>query len=79
MFDLSAKEAEEVKSIEKSEITEWYNTYLRKSSPKCRRVAVRVWGCNTNINEAKTKPASVQVIDDPVAFKAASTFYPAFC
>ncbi|KAL8225096.1 hypothetical protein R6Q57_017653 [Mikania cordata] len=79
MFDLSTKEAEEVKSLEKSEITKWYNTYLRKSSPKCRRLAVRVWGCNTNINESKTKPTSVQVIDDPVAFKASSTFYPAFC
>ncbi|KAI3760352.1 hypothetical protein L1987_50746 [Smallanthus sonchifolius] len=79
MFDLSAKEAEEVKCLEKSEITNWYNTYLRKSSPKCRRLAVRVWGCNTNINESKSKPASVQVIDDPVAFKASSTFYPAFC
>ncbi|KAI7727902.1 hypothetical protein M8C21_010191 [Ambrosia artemisiifolia] len=79
MFDLSAKEAEEVKCLEKSEITNWYNTYLRKSSPKCRRLAVRVWGCNTNISESKTQPAAVQVIDDPVAFKASSTFYPAFC
>ncbi|KAK9065982.1 hypothetical protein SSX86_015384 [Deinandra increscens subsp. villosa] len=79
MFDLSAKEAEEVKNLEKIEITNWYNTYLRKSSPKCRRLAVRVWGCNTDINESKTKPASVKVIEDPVAFKASSTFYPAFC
>ncbi|MFS7964629.1 putative insulysin [Helianthus anomalus] len=79
MFDLSAKEAEEVKRLEKSEITNWYNTYLRKASPKCRRLAVRVWGCNTNINESKTNLASVKVIDDLVAFKASSAFYPAFC
>ncbi|KAJ9565085.1 hypothetical protein OSB04_001051 [Centaurea solstitialis] len=80
MFDLSAKEAEAVKSLEKSDVTKWYNTYLRKSSPKCRRLAVRVWGCNTNINEASASAStSVQVIKDLIPFKASSKFYPAFC
>lgn len=80
MFDLSAKEAEAVKCLEKRDVKEWYNTYLRQSSPKCRRLAVRVWGCNTNINEAANPVLTpVQVINDPVAFKASSMFYPAFC
>ncbi|PWA98415.1 insulinase (Peptidase family M16) family protein [Artemisia annua] len=79
MFDLSAKEAEAVKSLEKTDVSDWYNTYLRKSSPKCRRLAVRVWGCNTNINESKTESTSAQVINDPITFKASSTFYPASC
>lgn len=79
MFDLSAKEAEVVKSLQKGDVKDWYNTYLRKSSPKCRRLAVRVWGCNTNINESNPVSTSVQVINDPVAFKASSMFYPAFC
>ncbi|PWA98416.1 insulinase (Peptidase family M16) family protein [Artemisia annua] len=79
MFDLSAKEAEAVKSLEKTDVSDWYNTYLRKSSPKCRRLAVRVWGCNTNINESRTESTSAQVINDPITFKASSTFYPASC
>nr|KAJ0185561.1 hypothetical protein LSAT_V11C900462080 [Lactuca sativa] len=79
MFDLSAKEAEAVKCLEKRDVKEWYNTYLRKSSPKCRRLAVRVWGCNTNIKEANQVSTPVQVINDPVAFKASSMFYNAFC
>ncbi|GJW35857.1 insulinase family protein [Tanacetum coccineum] len=69
MFDLSAKEAEVVKSLEKTDISDWYNTYLRKSSPKCRRLAVRVWGCNTNINESKTESASAQVACISVSFE----------
>lgn len=79
MFDLSAKQAEEVKRLQKIDISNWYNTYLNKSSPKCRRLAVRVWGCNTDINEAKSASTSSQVINDHVAFKASSTFYPGFC
>ncbi|XP_071715471.1 nardilysin-like [Rutidosis leptorrhynchoides] len=79
MFDLSAKEAEAVKSLQKIDMSNWYNTYLKRSSPKCRRLAVRVWGCNTNLNDSNTSSTSVQVINDPIAFKASSTFYPGFC
>nr|XP_043636150.1 nardilysin-like isoform X2 [Erigeron canadensis] len=79
MFDLSAKEAEAVKCLQKIDISNWYNTYLRKSSPKCRRLAVRVWGCNTNISESNIGSTAAHVINDPIAFKRLSTFYPAFC
>ncbi|KAL4558442.1 hypothetical protein LXL04_036642 [Taraxacum kok-saghyz] len=82
MFDLSAKEAEVVKVLEKRDVKEWYNTYLRKSSPKCRRLAVRVWGCNTNINEASSSnqvSTPVHVVNDPGVFKSSSMFYPGFC
>ncbi|KAL6967811.1 nardilysin [Sarracenia purpurea var. burkii] len=80
MFDLSEKEAEELRRIQKNDITEWYNTYLRQSSPKCRRLAVRVWGCNAEWKETvSTQATSVQVIEDLAAFKMSSKFYPSFC
>ncbi|CAA0838104.1 Insulinase (Peptidase family M16) family protein [Striga hermonthica] len=62
MFDLSAKEAEELKNIQKGDIINWYHTYLRKPSPKCRRLAARVWGCNTDWKDADSKDASRQGI-----------------
>ncbi|CAH8339714.1 unnamed protein product [Eruca vesicaria subsp. sativa] len=79
MFDYSQKEAEELRSIEKNDVIKWYKTYFRESSPKCRRLVVRVWGCNTNMKETQADTKSVQVIADPVAFKSTSQFYPSLC
>ncbi|KAJ9698882.1 hypothetical protein PVL29_007786 [Vitis rotundifolia] len=79
MFDMSVKEAEELRSICKSDIIDWYRTYLLQSSPNCRRLAVRVWGCNTDLKEAEAQSQSVQVIEDLTVFKTSSEFYPSIC
>ncbi|XP_009594332.1 nardilysin-like [Nicotiana tabacum] len=79
MFDMSEKEAEELRSIQKSDLVEWYHTYLRRPSPKCRRLSVRVWGCNTDWKDADSPVASVQVIKDLTAFKKSAKFYPSLC
>lgn len=79
MFDFSQKEAEELKNIQKNDIIDWYKTYLQESSPKCRRLAIRVWGCETNMVEAKTPLKSVVAIKDIEAFKTSSMFYPSLC
>ncbi|KAI3450239.1 hypothetical protein Pfo_006904 [Paulownia fortunei] len=79
MFDLSEKEAEELKDIQKGDIIDWYHSYLRQPSPKCRRLAVRVWGCNTDWKDADAQVASRQVIKDLTGFKKSSEFYPSLC
>ncbi|XP_031249701.1 nardilysin-like [Pistacia vera] len=79
MFDLSQKEAEELKNVNKNDIIEWFNKYLVQSSPKCRRLAVRVWGCNTDMKEAETQAESFHIIKDLKAFKTSSNFYPSLC
>ncbi|GFZ19968.1 insulinase (Peptidase family M16) family protein [Actinidia rufa] len=79
MFDLSEKEAAELRHIQKNDVIAWYNTYLTQSSPKCRRLAVRVWGCNAELKEANRQVTSPQVIEDLTAFKISSKFYPSFC
>uniref|UniRef100_A0A1J3GIJ4 Insulin-degrading enzyme n=1 Tax=Noccaea caerulescens TaxID=107243 RepID=A0A1J3GIJ4_NOCCA len=79
MFDFSHKEAEELRSIEKKDVISWFKTYFKESSPKCRRLVVRVWGCNANMKDTQTDPKSVQVIADAVAFKSTSQFYPSLC
>ncbi|KAM1341394.1 hypothetical protein ACFX2F_005852 [Malus domestica] len=76
MFDLSKREAEELSSIHKKDVINWYKMYLQQSSPKCRRLAIRVWGCNTNPKEAEAQPKSIQAIEDPATFKKSSKFYP---
>ncbi|XP_027334300.1 nardilysin-like [Abrus precatorius] len=78
IFDLSKKEAEELGNISKHDVVDWYKTYLKQSSPKCRRLLVRLWGCNTDLKEDKSLPESVQVITDPAAFKMQSKFCPSF-
>ncbi|KAF7816228.1 nardilysin-like [Senna tora] len=79
IFDMSNKEAEELKSISKKDVVDWYNTYLKSSSPKCRRLAVRLWGCNTDLKDAEAVSGTVEVIRDPEAFKMSSKFYPSIC
>lgn len=79
MFDQSQKEAEDLKSINKNDVINWYKTYLQQSSPKCRRLAVRVWGCNTDIKESEKHSKSVLVIEDLTAFKLSSEFYQSLC
>ncbi|CAL8998826.1 unnamed protein product, partial [Prunus brigantina] len=76
MFDFAAEEAEELKTIHKEDVINWYRTYLQQSSPKCRRLATRVWGCNTDLKEAEARSESMKVIEDPATFKMSSTFYP---
>lgn len=75
MFDMAEKEAEELKDVRKEDIIEWYRTYLRQPSPKCRRLAIHVWGCNTDWKDT----SSTQVIKDLVGFKNSSEFYPSLC
>ncbi|KAG9154982.1 hypothetical protein Leryth_012165 [Lithospermum erythrorhizon] len=79
MFNMSEKEAEELKGIGKKDIIEWYRTYLRKPSPQCRRLGIRLWGCNTDLEGLATESKSTQVTDDLQAFKKTSEFYPSYC
>ncbi|KAK4274917.1 hypothetical protein QN277_018076 [Acacia crassicarpa] len=79
IFDMSKKEAEELRSISKKDVVDWYKTYLKQSSPNCRRLVIRVWGCNTNLKDAEAASKTVQVIGDPEAFKMSSKFYPSVC
>lgn len=79
MFDLSEKEALELESIQKRDVVDWYNTYLRQPSLKCRRLAVRLWGCNTDWKDADSPATSAQSIKNLADFKRSSKFYPAIC
>ncbi|XP_078435815.1 insulinase (Peptidase family M16) family protein [Wolffia australiana] len=77
-FNASKLEAEELKTVEKKEVVDWYNTYLLTSSPKCRRLAIHVCGCNA---VAMTEDAAEfgSLIDDVDLFKKGSVFYPSLC
>lgn len=76
---MSKKEAEELRNINKHDVVEWYKMYFKQSSPKCRRLLVRVWGCNTDLKDAEALPKSVHLITDPASFKMSSNFYPSVC
>ncbi|XP_043723576.1 nardilysin-like isoform X2 [Telopea speciosissima] len=78
LFDMSEKEAEELRSITKNDVIDWFNEYFRPSSPKCRRLAVHVWGCNTmEVDETQVK--SVRRIEDVDTFKISADFYTSLC
>ncbi|KAL5720801.1 nardilysin [Ranunculus cassubicifolius] len=79
LFDMSEKEVEELKSITKNEVVEFYNTYLKPTSKKRRRVVVRVWGCNTEMNEVDMDLEPSIAIEDLMVFKKSAKFYPSLC
>ncbi|XP_068634694.1 nardilysin-like [Aristolochia californica] len=80
LFDMLKMEADELKSIQKDDVIRWYNTYLRSESPKCRRLAIHVWGCNTGVEgEVETQAAFGDAILDLAAFKRSNKFYPSLC
>uniref|UniRef100_A0A804R773 Nardilysin-like n=1 Tax=Zea mays TaxID=4577 RepID=A0A804R773_MAIZE len=80
MFDMSKLEAEELKTVQKADVIAWYNTYIRSSSPKRRRLAIHVYGCNSDIAEAaKLQEQSWTIIDDVESLKASSQFYSSLC
>ncbi|KAF3784997.1 hypothetical protein EJ110_NYTH10580 [Nymphaea thermarum] len=80
LFDMAKKEAEALENIQKSDVVEWYHTYLVPTSPKCRRLAIHLWGCNANFQEEDEKqPVHGKVIDDISAFQLLREFYPSLC
>ncbi|KAI4368936.1 hypothetical protein MLD38_017436 [Melastoma candidum] len=80
MFDFSEKEAEALGGTQKTDVVTWYRTYLHPSSPSCRRLAVQVWGCNADLNEAMLhRPESMKAIGDVEEFKLSADYYPSLC
>ncbi|KAL6902039.1 hypothetical protein ACP4OV_004915 [Aristida adscensionis] len=80
MFDMSKLEAEELRTVQKDDVIAWYNTYIRSSSPKRRRLAIHVYGCNSDIAEAaKLQEQSWTTIDDVKSLKLSSQFYSSLC
>ncbi|KAG0487975.1 hypothetical protein HPP92_006786 [Vanilla planifolia] len=80
LFGMPKLEAEELKTITKVDVMDWYKTYLRTESSKCRQLAIHVWGSNFNLEE-ETKMA-VQfgtVVGNIQSFKSSSKFYPSLC
>lgn len=77
---MSKLEAEELRTVRKEDVISWYNTYIRSSSPKRRRLAIHVYGCNSDIAEAaKLQEQSWTAIDDVESLKVSSQFYPSLC
>jgi nardilysin len=80
MFDMPKLEAEELRTIQKTDVITWYNTYIRSSAPKRRRLAIHVYGCNCDIAEAaKLQEQSWTAIDDVKSLKVSSQFYSSLC
>ncbi|WOL14776.1 nardilysin-like [Canna indica] len=80
LFEMLKLEAEELKTIEKRHIIDWYNKYLRPPSPKCRQLAIHVWGCNTNAAEESRKLSKFgKLVEDPNSLKSSSEFYSSLC
>ncbi|XP_020086086.1 nardilysin-like isoform X2 [Ananas comosus] len=80
LFNMLKLEAEELRTIQKSDVISWYNTYIKLTSPKCRQLAIHLWGSNTDINEStKMQEKSWKVVEDIHSFKISSGYYSSLC
>jgi nardilysin len=79
-YGIAQAEAEELKTIQKRDVIDLYNTYIKPKSHKCRQLAIHVWGCNTDVADvAKMQQGSWKVIDDIDSLKRSSEFYSCLC
>ncbi|KAF6165843.1 hypothetical protein GIB67_012740 [Kingdonia uniflora] len=76
-FDVDTREYEELESISKNDVIQWYETYLRGDSKKRRLLAIRVWGRGTNM-EVETPYSSERVITDVEKFKESLYIYSSY-
>jgi nardilysin len=79
LFEMLKLEADELTSIQKSDVIDWYNSFINATSSKCRRLSIHVWGCNAHKSEAAESTKLGNVIDDVSAMKLTSEFYPSLC
>eukprot|EP00252_Welwitschia_mirabilis_P007587 TRINITY_DN19118_c0_g1_i1.p1 TRINITY_DN19118_c0_g1~~TRINITY_DN19118_c0_g1_i1.p1 ORF type:complete len:1100 (+),score=208.89 TRINITY_DN19118_c0_g1_i1:181-3300(+) len=77
-FEMLKLEADELTRIDKADIMNWYNVFINSASSACRRLSIRIWGCNTleTCHTSKSN-SSHEIIDDIPALKLRSEFYPA--
>eukprot|EP01018_Ginkgo_biloba_P028828 Gb_06507 [translate_table: standard] len=80
LFESSRLEADELKSIQKLDIIDWYNKFLKSNSPKRRRLSIHVWGCNTcKLANAEELTKFGNVFYDFSKMKVVNKFYPPLC
>ncbi|KAJ3699601.1 hypothetical protein LUZ61_003306 [Rhynchospora tenuis] len=81
LFDMQKIEAEELRTIEKKDVIDLYNTYFRPQSPTCKRFAVHVQGCSVHSADdlAKMQEKSWKTIGNVESFKQTSEFYSSLC
>lgn len=85
LFDINRLEAEELKSISKGDVLEWYKTFLCSKSPRIRKLSVCVWGANARAQRDTKSVAtgvtgeSVDIIEDIPQFKLKSDYFPPLC
>lgn len=79
LFEMLKLEADELNIIQKSDVIDWYNSFLNATSSKCRRLSIHVWGCNAHKADAAELTKLGNVIDDISAMKLTSEFYPSLC
>ncbi|MCO5550503.1 hypothetical protein L7F22_003990, partial [Adiantum nelumboides] len=55
LFDIHKEEAEELRSMTKIDIMNWYNSYLAPTSSSLRKLTVCVWGSNARGEQGLNK------------------------
>ncbi|KAJ4896925.1 Insulinase (Peptidase family M16) family protein [Raphanus sativus] len=60
-FDSYSRETAEIETIQKEDLIKWYSKYFRVSSPSCRRLALCLWGCDTDMKRNSQRCASRKI------------------
>eukprot|EP00250_Pteridium_aquilinum_P001882 c12089_g1_i1 orf=386-3718(-) len=85
LFDINNREAEELKSITKADVINWYKKYLTPTSSSLRKLTICVWGSNARAEKGTKKgvkagaSGKVVRIDNISEFKGKSEYFPALC
>ena len=64
LFEMLKLEADELTSIQKYDVIDWYNSFLNATSLKYRRLCIHVWGCNAHKDDAAESTQLGNFIDE---------------
>ena len=74
LFEMLKLEADELTSIQKYDVIDWYNSFLNATSLKCHRLCIHVWGCNAHKDDATESTKLGNVIHDILAISSLQFF-----
>ena len=70
LFEMLKLEADELTSIHKYDVIDWYNSFLNETSLKYCRLCIHVWGCNGHKDDVANSTKLGNVIHDILAISS---------
>ena len=74
LFEMLKLKEDQLTSIQKSDVIDWYNSFLNENSLNFHKLCIHVWGCNAHKDDVVESTKLGNVIDDILAISSLQFF-----